>query len=241
MAEDDGGRALFPATRLSAFALLQSPAPADRERGLDCIAAAYWRPVYVHVRIKWRKQPEEARDLTQGFFTSALEKRLFDGYERDRGRFRSFLRTCLDRFLANEHEASVRLKRGGPRARWMQVELDDMEPEVEALVAGDDPETAFDREWTRSIFALSVDDLRREYESLGKAKRFEVFERLVLGADDSETYRQIAERLGIRETDVSNYLTQTKRDLRRILLERLRGITSSDEELADEARAVLAG
>lgn len=240
MAEDEGGR-LFPATRQSAFALLRSPTPEDRARGLDCIAAAYWRPVYVFVLVKWRKPPEDARDLTQAFFTSALEKRLFDGYDRERGRFRSFLRTCLDRFLANEHEASGRLKRGGPQARWMQVPLDDIEPEIEALVAGDDPEAAFDREWTRSIFALSVADLRQEYQSLGRAPRFAVFEQLVLIADSHETYRQIAQRLGVRETDVSNYLTQAKRDLRRLLLERLRGITSSDEELADEARAVLAG
>lgn len=241
MAEEDGGRALFPATRLSAFALLQSTSPAERERGLECIAAAYWRPVYVHVRLKWRKPPEEAQDQTQAFFTSALEKRLFDGYQQERGRFRSFLRTCLDRFLANEHEAAARLKRGGPRARWMQVALDDMEPEVESLVAADDPETAFDREWTRSVFALSVDDLRREYEAAGKSPRFAVFDQLVLRGDASETYRQIADRMQIRETDVSNYLTQTKRDLRRILLERLRGITCSEEELAEEARAVLAG
>ena len=38
----------------------------------------------------------------------ALEKDFFDGYDPEKGSFRTYLRTCLDRFVANEKKAAVR-------------------------------------------------------------------------------------------------------------------------------------
>ena len=42
-------------------------------------------------------------------------------------------------------------------------------------------------------------------------------------------------------TDVTNYLAFARREFRRLLLEKLREITSSEEELEAEARALLGG
>ena len=55
----------------------------------------------------------DAQDLTQGFFLRAFEKDFFAAYDPAKGRFRTFLRACLDRHLANEHDAARALKRGG--------------------------------------------------------------------------------------------------------------------------------
>jgi DNA-directed RNA polymerase specialized sigma24 family protein len=35
---------------------------------------------------------QEAKDLTQNFFTTAIEKRYFQAYDTEKGTFRTFLR-----------------------------------------------------------------------------------------------------------------------------------------------------
>ena len=46
--------------------------------------------------------PDDARDLTQGFFTSLIERRDFDSLQKERGRFRAFLLASLQHYLAND-------------------------------------------------------------------------------------------------------------------------------------------
>lgn len=61
-------------TRHSLVLAAQSNDPATRSRAIEAIAAAYWRPVYKYVRMKWKIAPEDAADFTQEFFTRLLER-----------------------------------------------------------------------------------------------------------------------------------------------------------------------
>jgi RNA polymerase sigma-70 factor (ECF subfamily) len=233
-------RANFPATRLSAFEMLRSASPADRSLGLDRIAGAYWRAIYAHVRLKWRKGVDEGRELTQAFFAEALERRTFDAYDPARGRFRTFLRTCLDRFLANDHAARKALKRGGG-ATPLDLDFDAIEPEIEALASRpEDPDQAFDREWMSSILASAVAELELECERRGKSRQYRVFESYVLCDDDERpTYAALAKTFGITPSDVSNDLFFTRRELKRLVLARLSDVTATEQELQEEMRLVL--
>ena len=103
----------FPTTRSSAVVAVRSADRAERARGFDTLVAAYWRPVYKYLRLKWNCSNEDAQDFTQGFFARALEKDFFAGYDVGKGSFRTFLRTCLDGFVSNERKAARRQKRGG--------------------------------------------------------------------------------------------------------------------------------
>ena len=67
--------------------------------------AAYWRPVYRHLRARWRVREEEAEDLAQGFFAAALEKGWLARYEPARGRFRS-VPARLPRGLRRQHSGA---------------------------------------------------------------------------------------------------------------------------------------
>ena len=234
-------RAVFPATRLSAFAMLRSERPTDRSEGLEKIARAYWAAIYTHVRLKWRKDVHEGRELTQSFFVEALERGTFDAYEPDRGRFRTFLRTCLDRFLTNEHAASRRDKRGGGRLP-IELDFDAIEPEIDKTLASppEDPDAAFDRQWTQSMLRRAVGDLEAECERRGKMRQYRVFASYVLCHDDDRpTYAAIGKRLGITPSDVSNDLGFARRELKRLVLARLGEVTGSARELEEEARVVL--
>ncbi len=68
-----GARERFPQTRRSLVRDAGDSDPAVRRRALEALIASYWKPVYKCLRIQWRESNEDAKDLTQGFFTSLLE------------------------------------------------------------------------------------------------------------------------------------------------------------------------
>jgi RNA polymerase sigma factor (sigma-70 family) len=221
-----------------------SPDPDVRGRAFGLLAAAYWRPVYNYLRLRWRLDGDQAEDLTQGFFARALEKRLFERYDAARARFRTYLRTCLDGYVANERKAARRLKRGGGAEH---VPLGDenaagSDPGDRATAGAEDPEACFEREWVRSLFALALEDLRQHSMEAGKSLHYTLFERYDLDGPDAAqrpTYAALAQQYSLPVTQVTNYLAWTRRELRRCLLERLRELCGSEEEYRAEARALL--
>jgi hypothetical protein len=64
----------------------RDPDPAVRRAAFSALVEGYWKPVYKYLRMKWQADGEEARDLTQSFFTQALEKGTFEHYEPSRAR-----------------------------------------------------------------------------------------------------------------------------------------------------------
>ena len=101
------------------------------------------------------------------------------------------------------------------------------------------PEEYFQREWVRSVFALAVERLRERCESEGKQVQFAIFEAYDLDDDRGVSYRELAARFDIPETQVTNYLAAMRRRFREIVLEALREVTATDQEFRAEARALL--
>jgi RNA polymerase sigma-70 factor (ECF subfamily) len=93
--------------------MAQSPDAKVRRQAYGAIIDSYWKPVYKYLRLRRNLNNENAKDLTQGFFVLAIEKRFFDGYDPEKGTFRTYLITCVDAFVANQEKRSARLKRGG--------------------------------------------------------------------------------------------------------------------------------
>jgi len=233
----------FPLTRSSLIAGVRSPDGARRQRAFEALVTAYWKPVYKYVRIRWRSSPEDAQDLTQGFFTMALEKELFAGYDANRARFRTYLRTCLDGFVANERRASRRLKRGGG-AELLPLDFLDAEGELRRheVPADAEMDEYFRREWVRHVFGLAVTTLDRECAASGKAAHFALFKRYDIegrAADEPLSYAALAAESGLPLTQVTNHLAWARQAFRRVVLATLREATCSEEEFRAEARDVL--
>jgi RNA polymerase sigma factor (sigma-70 family) len=235
------GEGCFPTTHWSAIVGARSPDGAERERSWGALVRAYWKPAYKHLRVRWRTSPEDAEDAIQGFFARAMEKDFFATYDPERARFRTFLRVCLDRFASNEAKARNRLKRGGA-ATALSLELTKAEEEIAraGAAAWESPEDCFEREWRRNVFVLALDALRAECEARGKGSCFTVFERYDL-CEPSErpTYDDLARALEIPTTTVTNHLAYARRELRRLVLEKLSEITATDDELHLELRMLL--
>lgn len=233
----------FPLTHHSVVRAAASPHADVRQRAFGALVESYWKPVYKYLRLKWKASDEDARDLTQAFFTRAFEKGYFARYDPGRARFRTFLRTCLDGFAANEHKADGRLKRGGDLV-FVPLDFEGAEGELRQhpIAESVDMEEYFHREWVRSLFALGVESLRRRYASAGKARQFAIFARYDLEAPEAGekiTYARVADEAGVAVTDVTNWLAAARRDLREILLEKLRDLSGDEEEFGDEVRSLL--
>jgi len=260
-----GGGGAFPPTRHSVVVDVRSSDPQVRERGLRGIADAYWRPITTYLRLRWRAEPEDAEDLCQAFFVALLERDLVARFDANRARFRTYLRTCLDRFVLNAREAGGRIKRGGEfRFVPLEVETEGGGARPREVAAnGGDPEELFHREWMRTLFARAVDTLREQCAESGREGQFAVFERYDLYDVDRDragepgyadlpnadpdagdapsaparpSYADLSNELGIPVTKVTNDLHAMRRRFRAIVLDTLRELTATEEEFRAEAR-----
>jgi RNA polymerase sigma factor (sigma-70 family) len=233
-----GPRGRFPATRLSVVEALRSDDHAERLRACERLVSLYWKPLYKYVRIKWNRSSEDAKDLVQGFFAVALERETLAAFEPARASLRTFLRLLVDRYASNELRAAARVKRGGGA---VALDFEAAERELTRVASsGPDPEELLRREWVRALFGGCVEKLRAELQEAGRGLQFRAFEAMDL--EDGETrpsYRELAARLGVSETKVTNDLAAARRRFRVLVLETLREVTASEEEFRAEARAVL--
>ena len=92
----------FPPTRWSVIEAARSADSTDRLRALEVLCTAYWKPVYKYIRLKFAKPPDQAQDLTQGFFAELLERDLLSRFDPAKSRLRTYIRLCADSFVLNE-------------------------------------------------------------------------------------------------------------------------------------------
>jgi RNA polymerase sigma-70 factor (ECF subfamily) len=105
-----------------------------------------WYPVYAFVR-RSGNSPHDSEDLTQAFFAHILNGSCLQHVEREKGRFRSFLLTCLGNFLSNPWNRKNTLKRGGGK---QILSRDSVNPEERFRLEPVDhlsPDLLFERRW----------------------------------------------------------------------------------------------
>lgn len=232
---------MFPTTRHTALGGVRSSDEAVRRRSWDVLVAVYWKPVYKYLRLRHSLDADGAQDATQGFFLQALDKDFFASFDARRGRFRTFLRTCVDAFAANQRKAAGRVKRGGS-VEHLPLRYETAEGELAGveLRSVDDVERYFEEEGIRSLMEVAVEELRRASAGSGKEDAFRIFEARDLEAPDPPpSYADLATTFGLPVTTVNNHLAWARRELRRILLEKMQSLATTDGELRRESRLVL--
>jgi RNA polymerase sigma factor (sigma-70 family) len=242
---DLGGPAVYPVTRCSVVRATGNPDPQIRRDAFETLVAAYWKPVYKYLRIRWTLSNEDAKDLTQAFFTRAVEKGYLAPFDPAKARFRTFLRVCVDGFVTKEHRAASRQKRGGDvMIGALDFESADGELIRHASASTMTPDDIFRQEWVRSLFGQAVDDLRQQCMSAGRETHFKLFQRYDLEgpeAAEAPTYAQLGQEFGLPVTQVTNFLAAIRRQFRGLVVERIRATTGSDEEFQEECRRLFGG
>ncbi|HSC46036.1 MAG TPA: sigma-70 family RNA polymerase sigma factor [Candidatus Acidoferrum sp.] len=234
----------FPPTRWSVVEAARSSDADVRARALDMLFAAYWKPVYKYIRLKYSQPPDAAQDLTQGFFVELLERDLLARFVPEKSRLRTYVRLCADSFVLNELKHAGRQKRGGDA---VHLALDFSAAEGELAAQTIDPasipseekfEEFFEKEWIRSLFSAAVEDLRQSCAARGKDSAFALFSAYDLAEDAPLSYVQLAVIHGISASDVTNQLAWARREFRRFAQERLRALCASEEEFARESKSL---
>lgn len=233
-----GDGAGFPATAWTVVQEAKGQGDLAHSRALGRLVSVYWRPVYTTLRLDWRVDVEEARDLTQEYFAVFLEKGYLDDVARERGRFRAFVKASLRNFMLNERRDARAVKRGGDACR---VEMEDvLALEQGGQASGDPPDVRFEKELMRSIVQRSLADLSLACEQEGEGSAFELFREFYMAESrgDPPTYESLRARFDLGPHDVKNRLAKMRARFRQLMLGYLRDGVTSERDLVQEIREV---
>ena len=196
LASPAAGSPRFATTQWSLVLGVGDSQPALARDALAALCQAYWPPLYGYVRRRGHTV-HDAQDLTQAFFARLLEMGWIQRADPGKGRFRTFLLTAMNRFLANEWDRLRTQKRGGGAILApLQFET------AEALHRGGPvdertPEQAFERRWALTLLEQVLAKLEAAERADGRAELFAALKPCLTGASDAQPYAELAERLGL--------------------------------------------
>jgi len=219
----------FATTRWS---LVQKAGRHDTEsadRALAELCGLYWYPLYAYARRRGH-DAEDARDLTQSFFANLLEKDRVGVADPKRGRFRTFLLSSMQNFLAGEWRKLQALKRGGGRD-ILSLDFETAEQSYAREPATQlDPETVFLRKWALGLLGRAIADLQHQYLEAGKGDLFAALKGTLDGTEPPRPYPELAGELGMSEGALRTAISRLRSRWR----ERVRDIVA--ETVEDEAQ-----
>lgn len=233
------GTATFDTTHWSVVLAAQAAHDPNAAEALEKLCRTYWYPLYAFVRRQGRS-PEDAQDLTQGFFAHLLRKDFLSGVGPEKGRFRSFLLACLKHFLADEWEKARTAKRGG-NCPEIPLNLEGAEEryQLETCVEAD-AESLYERRWAVDLLDRVLDRMRHEAVTSGREAVFDQLQGCLLGERPSETYAQLGAHLGMSETAVKVTVHRLRQQYRELLREEIAHTVTRPEEIDEEMRYMFA-
>jgi DNA-directed RNA polymerase specialized sigma24 family protein len=199
----------------------------------------YWYPLYVFAR-RGGHSPDDAQDLTQGFFLHLLEHRALARVDRLKGKFRSFLIASFKNYLSVEAHRARCLKRGG-NCEFVVLDLESAESRyllepADALSA----EKIFDARWAMILLGRAMTLLREEYAAEGRTSTFEMLEAFLDLGDGKAPppYEQAADALQVSVGSVKTLIHRLRKRFASILREEVGRTVSDPAEVAGEIHAL---
>jgi RNA polymerase sigma-70 factor (ECF subfamily) len=199
----------------------------------------YWKPVYLHIRRRGNDR-ESAKDLAQGFFTALLERNFLQYVDQGRGKFRTFLLTALDHYVADQRDRAKAQKRGGGRPIF-SLDFESVEPEFSwEPASGESLDRAFRRDWALKVLSQSLRALQEEFRQSGRQEEFEALRmHLSFAAKEAPSYAEVAKALGVSEGDVRNRIHRTRERYREAILSVIRAYSETESDVQEELRELL--
>lgn len=230
--------AAFTTTHWSVVLEAQGESPAAQE-ALEKLCGTYWRPIFAFLR-RQGFRPEEAEDITQGFFAQLLERRKFSALRKEKGRLRSFLLGALKYFLADEQRRAMAIKRGkGQRL----ISLEELRADERIDMEPSDPMTAemiYERRWALTVLERVLSRLKDEYVAAGNAPLFDSFKELLPDEPGSPSQAEIAARLGMTENAIRQAFYRFRQRYQSLLREEIANTVATPGDIEDELRHLIA-
>ena len=230
--ERQNSAARFATTHWSVVVAAGKSVSSESQRALAQLCEAYWYPIYAYAR-RGGLTVDDAQDMTQQFFADLLERCTVKAANRERGRFRSFLLTSFKYFLSKERERARARKRGGDR-KLLSLDLESgedrygMEPKHDWT-----PERIYQRRWALTVLDQVFVRMGEEYASAGKEELFAHLKPFLTG-DGSDTYHEVAAKLGMSDAGVKVTVHRLRRKFRETLRDEISHTVAGPEELEEE-------
>jgi RNA polymerase sigma-70 factor (ECF subfamily) len=232
------GAVVFATTHWSVVLEAQGQSPAAQE-ALEKLCRTYWRPVYSFIR-RQGAGPEEAEDLTQGFFALLLERRDLETVRREKGRLRSYLLVSLKHFLTNERYRATTIKRGEGRRLVPLEALGDRESANVAPADTLSADQIYERRWALTVLEEVLARLGDEYRAAGNAALFERLKKLLTDEPDRPSQAKIGDEFGMTENAVKQAFHRLRRRYRELLHEEIARTVITPGDIEDELRHLVA-
>ncbi len=201
---------------------------------LETLCERYWFPLFAYARRRG-VGPEEAQDLTQGFFARLLEKNALSAATPERGRFRSFLLASFKNFLSNEADRDKAARRGGG-AKLLSLDFRESESRLALQPAHElTAEKVFERQWALTLLEHVVARLKQEFDDAGKVKQFEVLKPAISGQELSD---DAGRELGLSAAALRQAAHRLRKRYREILREEVAHTVESPADVDAELAAL---
>jgi DNA-directed RNA polymerase specialized sigma24 family protein len=218
----------------------QGESPAAEE-ALEKLCRTYWRPIFAFVR-REGMEPNEAEDLTQGFFVLVLERRDLDAVRKEKGRLRCYLLTSLKHFLADQRR-EMAVKRGR-RQRLIPLEelranerVDPVFARVADTLSADQ---LYERRWALTLMEQVLRRLKDEYRATGNGALFDWLKQLLPDEPEAPSRAQIAAKLGITDNALRQAFHRFRHRYQILLREEIGQTVANPTEIEDELRHLIA-
>jgi DNA-directed RNA polymerase specialized sigma24 family protein len=210
-------------------------------KALEELCRIYWRPLYAFA-CRQGCDPEEARDLTQGFFELLLKRRDLDAARREKGRLRSYLLVSFKHFLGGERRREMTIKRG--YGQWL-ISLEELRatersaPPVDGLVDSLSADRLYERRWASTLIEQVLKRLKNEYRATGNAFLFDSLKLLLPDEPDAPSRAQIAARLGMTDNALRQAFHRFRHRYQMLLREEIGHTVDDPCEIEDELRQLI--
>jgi len=205
------------------------------QAALEKLCRAYWYPLYAYARRRGHSV-EDAQDLTQEFFARVLERHWLARADQAKGRFRTFLLTAMERFLANEWDKVRALKRGGGQ-RNIPIQLDTAETRYGVEPADTrTPEQDFEYRWALALLDEVVGQLEAEFRARDQADTFATLKPCLVGDRATQPYTELAVKLGMEEGAVKVAVHRLRQRYRELLRAEIANTVAEPREVDAEMR-----
>jgi RNA polymerase sigma factor (sigma-70 family) len=231
------GATAFTTTHWSVVLEAQGDSPAAQQ-ALEKLCRIYWRPIYSFVR-RQGVGPQEAEDLTQGFFALLLERKDLNTVRKEKGRLRSYLVASLKNFLADESRHAMAIKRGkGQRL----IPLEELSTDEGIHTEPADSVTAeqiYERRWASTVLEHVLSRLKDEYRAAGHAALFDSLKQLLPDEPGAPSHADIAAQLGMTENAVRQAFHRFRRRYQLLLREEIAHTVATPSDIEDELRHLI--
>jgi RNA polymerase sigma factor (sigma-70 family) len=226
-------QARFTQTHWSVVLAAADRGSPEAEEALEKLCRTYWYPLYAFLR-RSGHTADDAKDLVQGLFCDLLKRDWLANVGSEKGKFRSFLLTCLRNYTSNNRarNAGARRNPGQPI-----ISIDAQEAEKRYRIEPpdeEDPAKIYERRWAFTLIERVLGELKATCAADGRGQLFEVLYPSLIGDIERGDFREVAARLNVTEGAARVAASRLRGRFRELLREEIARTVESPKEVEGE-------